>query len=77
MGKSKKRKEIPAITRYSIFLCFLYDAGNQRNAVAFGRRAHGAILNPIFLLAKSSSKEKVQPLIEFYSLRRIWQNAIF
>ena len=25
----------------------------------------GAILNPIFLLAKSSSKEKVQPLIEF------------
>ena len=25
----------------------------------------GAILNPIFLLVKSSSKEKVQPLVDF------------
>jgi len=62
MGKSKKQKEIPAITVIPYFFACMMQ---ETKGMQLVWPKDGAILNPIFLLAKSSSKEKVQPLIEF------------
>lgn len=62
MSKSGKQKEIPAITVIPYFFACMM---KETKGMQLVWPKDGAILNPIFLLVKSSSKEKVQPLIDF------------
>ena len=68
MVKSHRKKEKPTVTIMPYFFSKMV-SGNGPMFPIWPR--DGAIISPIFLLAKNSNKEKIQPFVDFFASKEI------
>jgi len=69
MVKSEKKKQNkPAITIMPYFFTKMVKEGSSLKAVW---PKDGAIISPIFMLAKTAEKERLQPVVDFFASREI------
>lgn len=69
MVKSHKRKtEKPIVT---IMPYFFTKMVNENGPMAFVWPKDGAIISPIFMLSKKDKKEKLKPIVDFFSSKKV------